>query len=291
MFEDPEFECCDENLPPLLRNEGVIWLRPHEIAVYSRFLSSSHPKREEVIQKFGGGFFLAAVISLTKDPELSLKVVKNQPIDRGYFEFTFFTEDDTIVVIKIDDRLPTKNGELLYSQAPADTFWCPLLEKAFAKFRGGYQHLSIGNLEDSLRMLTGKEVYLFETEHYTPNQIHSMIKKYLNSTRILCCKMKHSDGNNGEYGRSLAISDAIHGNNGLLISLSDPKIPFDSDLSIEEFKNVIDVVFFLSPKEEEMRKEKDVSILRRIDPFGRNVYTSGLVSNQNSQNNSPCVLM
>ena len=94
------------------------------------------------------GWFLAALTNLAEDPEALMKVIpKNQGFSQdetsgrtyfGMFKFRFYRFGEWFEVV-IDDRLPTKNGELIYMKAGDDgEFWSPLLEKAYAKFHGSY---------------------------------------------------------------------------------------------------------------------------------------------------------
>ena len=68
----------------------------------------------------------------------------------GIFRFRFFRFGEWVEVC-VDDRLPTRNGQLIYIKAKdKNEFWSPLLEKAYAKLHNNYFALDQGRIEDAL---------------------------------------------------------------------------------------------------------------------------------------------
>jgi len=167
LFEDSKFPASSNLLTGDTRSQErfqylgrswdsqeIKWLRPQEIcklqdAEMSPELFVGNRDRFDINQgEIGDCWFLSALSTLAENEFFLQKVIPaGQGFTKNYhgifrFRFYRFGEWEEIV---IDDRLPTRNGKLIYLRSKeTNEFWSPLLEKAYAKLYGSYAALEGG---------------------------------------------------------------------------------------------------------------------------------------------------
>ncbi|KAM6987534.1 calpain-9 [Tautogolabrus adspersus] len=146
-------------LGELEMNSGVKWRRPKELCSSPQFIVNGASRLDVRQGKLNDCWLLSAIASLSGHRSLLEKVMPlNQGFQDGYngcFVFRFWQYGQWEEV-RIDDLLPTRDNNLLYLNSPErHEFWSALLEKAYAKLKGGYRALDMGFPHEAMVDMTG----------------------------------------------------------------------------------------------------------------------------------------
>ena len=145
---------------PLFLYDKVYWKRISDLtnnnySIFEKEIDCTKFKQGDI----GNCYFISSVATLSNYSQLIIQLFRQDNINQeGYYEICLFINGHWQIII-IDDYLPFyKDNENFVFSKPADNcyglFLC-LLEKAYAKIKGGYANIISGNPFDIYELLTG----------------------------------------------------------------------------------------------------------------------------------------
>uniref|UniRef100_A0A3B4AJD7 Uncharacterized protein n=1 Tax=Periophthalmus magnuspinnatus TaxID=409849 RepID=A0A3B4AJD7_9GOBI len=194
LFSDPWFPAehksigMPEDPDP---QKAIKWMRPKAITQTAVFVEGTTGTTDICQGQLGNCWLLAALSSLTMHPQLFVKVVPpNQSLSEPYagiFRFKFWQYGEWVEVV-VDDRLPVRQGRLLFSYSHTrNEFWSALVEKAYAKLMGSYGCLKGGNISEGMEDFTGGIAYSRPVLSRTPPVFWRLLTSALSRGSLLSC--------------------------------------------------------------------------------------------------------
>jgi len=190
LWEDPEFPADGNSVFFSKSVWDIEWYRPRDLTDEPKLMEGGGDRFDINQGELGDCWLLAAMANLTMNKKVRSRVV---PLDQsfsemyaGVFHFKFWQYGEWVDVV-VDDRLPTRNGKLVFIHSDSRSeFWSALFEKAYAKLHGSYESLKGGTSLEAMVDFTGGCSEMFELDKPAKDLFTIMLKAYERCSLIGC---------------------------------------------------------------------------------------------------------
>jgi hypothetical protein len=243
LFVDSDFPCNDCNAG----GHGVKWRRLHEVQIPTKSTQVNQKGKNKTSKpaavgrlfdrieptdiaqgQLGDCWLLAALATLAERPEVIQSCFITRSFNpRGQYKLRLYNKKTTkFEIITVDDFIPcNSDGCPMYTQLSGNEMWPLLLEKAFAKMRGGYGKLNGGLPLDAMITITG-----FTGEHISVDlkqadqqQLFERLRKCVQNKCILACGSKGVDRTR-EEGRGALKGSIVGGHAYSVLGVYEPML-------------------------------------------------------------------
>ncbi|XP_062915858.1 calpain-8-like [Mobula hypostoma] len=259
LFEDPIFPADEASLGNIDESK-IKWLRPKQLFANPRFFVNSFSTTDIVQGRLGDCWFLAAMSSLTLNADLFTYVVPSdqsfQDHYAGVFRFRFWQYGRWVQVV-VDDRLPTVNGNLVFTcSSTGNELWSALLEKAYAKLYGSYSSLRGGLGSEAMEDFTGGIAVTIQMHSTNPKELWYLTRRALHKQTMISCSINVKDPNETEKDQGLGLM-ALHAY--AIVDADKVRMP-SSSIKLFRLRNPWGRVEYNGPWSDRSSKWKEVSV-------------------------------
>jgi hypothetical protein len=228
VFTDAAFPANDTSAG----KAGVKWARISEIKLkgkggetkLSRLFSNIEPG--DIAQgQLGDCWLLAALATLAERQHLIMNCFLTTHYNpRGKYALKLYDQKASqFKTFEIDDKIPVDSNNCpLYSNATTNESWVLLLEKGFAKMRGGYKALEGGLPLDAMTTITGFNGERFIIDKKDDKIWHKMRAMH-SANCLMSCGSKGEDRTR-EEGREAVKGSIVGGHAYSVLGLYEPML-------------------------------------------------------------------
>jgi len=204
------------HLPPKqLKVTKLSWMRPEDFFKGKQFkLFQDAIECSDVNQGSLGNCYLISIIAaLSERHDLIKKIFKTKQVNKdGFYEIYYYEQDGTKRIMYLDDYFPyldtdgSGRQDFIGTIPNGEEIWVLLMEKAYAKYEGGWVNMEGGTITSELKFFTGSNC-----KDLSLNTATAWLE-ILNACRrnnLVCCRSKTGAGSHDySSGKNIANSHA-----------------------------------------------------------------------------------
>lgn len=175
-------------------------------------------------------YLMSILSAMALRPELILDIFKSEKVNRdGFYQLYYYNREGEKKIIFVDHYFPyeldrTGKRQSFASNPNGEEIWVSLIEKAYAKYEGGYSKINGGTIIDELFWLTGS---ICQTISLNDIYAWDNLKIASKKNYIICCRSKSSKDqyesqNQIVFSHAYSILNANEYKNIRLLTLRNP---------------------------------------------------------------------